>query len=209
MNYFFQMTTLLDVQTYYFMPAPGVSPEILERNLLRAYNTSQIVIQQALKLDQATNFLSFAPHFVYRSVLTAICIIMTILLSQHMKDLSQLSKDATVQDALTALKACSIQEGDLASRGGKILESYWAIQHLLPRIESPTVDIATFSHRLGTSLAFDCIRRFKRDIEQTRPTADSLRKQTLGTPSKPPPSHYLASSSDSPSLLTDPPSRDT
>ncbi len=92
LDYFSLLSTLLDVQSYYFMPVPDVTPEIMKRNVLKAYNTSQIVIRQALKLQEETGFLSYAPHFVCRTLLTAAVVTLSVLLSPHMKDVSLQAK---------------------------------------------------------------------------------------------------------------------
>jgi len=176
------------------MPATDFSHEILKRNVLKAYSTAQIVVKQALKLQQETGFLSYAPHFVCRSLLTASVITLSILLSSHMKDVSLQAKQIIMQDAIAAIKTCSVHDGDLPSRASKMIEGYWSLNHLLPPLDVPIKDVSVFSHRLGTSLAFDCIRRWKRDIDRSRQANGETKKQRDGTPGEPrPPQDILPS----------------
>ncbi len=85
-----------------FYARPDVTPDILKRNVLKAYNTAQIVIRQALKLQEETGFLSYAPHFVCRTLLTAAVVTLSVLLSSHMKDVSLQSRQFAVHDAVSA-----------------------------------------------------------------------------------------------------------
>ncbi len=171
------------MHSYYLMPVTDYSPEILKRNTLKVYNTAQLVVRQALKLHSETGFLSYAPHFVVRSLLTSATITLSVILSAHMKDVSLQSKQFTMQEAISAIRTCSIQDGDLPSRSSNMIESYWSINQMLPPLDIPIKEVREFSHRLGTSLAFDCLRRWKRDIERSRPNFNPLKQKVLdGTP---------------------------
>lgn len=50
-----------------------------------------------------------------------------------------------------------------------MIESYWNVKRLVPPMEIAHMGISSFRHRLGMSLTFDCIRCFKRELEQGRP----------------------------------------
>ncbi|KUI64961.1 Transcriptional regulatory protein SEF1 [Cytospora mali] len=167
------LSTLLELQVYYFMPAPGFSPEIFKRNALRCHTTAQSVVRLALKLHSDIGFLSHAPHFVCRSVLTAACILISAMLSPSLKDVTERhireggsTPDTVVSEALAGVRYCSIQEGDLPVRAAKMMESAWHVRGVLPPTE---VSQADFIHRMGMGLPLDCIRRWKRQMELMRP----------------------------------------
>ncbi|KAL1899756.1 hypothetical protein Sste5346_002621 [Sporothrix stenoceras] len=184
LDYFTLLSTLLDVQAFYFMPVTGFSSEIFKRNVLKAYSTSQLVVRQALKLQDELGFLYYAPHFVCRTLLASACITLNVLLSPYIQDMPVHAKDALMHDAITAVKTCSVHDGDLPSRASKMIESYWSVHHLKGPMEIPMKDVSQFSSRLGTSFAFDYIRRWKRDIEASRTSATNagVKRQAAGTP---------------------------
>ncbi|CAK7227330.1 hypothetical protein SBRCBS47491_006532 [Sporothrix bragantina] len=184
LDYFTLLSTLQDVQAFYFMPVPGFSSEIFKRNTLKAYSTAQLVVRQALKLQDEIGFLFYAPHFVCRTLLASACITLNVLLSPYMKDMPVHAKDAIMQDAITAIKTCSVHDGDLPSRASKMIESYWSVHHTKGPIDIPMKDVSQFSSRLGTSFAFDYIRRWKRDIEASRSSVTNAngKRQATGTP---------------------------
>lgn len=91
-----------------------------------------------------------------------------------------------MHDAIVAVKTCSVHDGDLPSRASKMIESYWSVHHTKGPMEIPMKDVSQFSSRLGTSFAFDYIRRWKRDIEASRSSVTNVngKRQAAGTPSK-------------------------
>lgn len=167
------LSTLLEIQVFYFMPKPGFSPELFKRNALRCHTTAQSVVRLALKLQNDIGFLTHGPHFVYRSVLTAGCILISAVLSPSLRDVVEShvqecggTLDMVVGEALAAVRYCSVQEVDLPLRTAKMLEGAWHVRNMLPPTEINQTD---FLHRLGMGLPLDCIRRWKNQIEQIRP----------------------------------------
>ncbi|KAK3494951.1 uncharacterized protein B0T23DRAFT_121741 [Neurospora hispaniola] len=79
---FILLSTLLEIQTYYFMPLPGYSEEMLKRNVIKCYTTAEAIINQARSLQSQSAFLHYSPNFVFRTLLSAICVFMTLNLSQ-------------------------------------------------------------------------------------------------------------------------------
>lgn len=163
------------MQVYYFVPTPDFSPEVFKRNALRCFTTAQGLVRLALKLDAELGFLSFTPHFVCRSMLTAACIIISALVSPTLKDFVEAhllaggdTPDSVVADALAAVRTCSVQDGDLSVRAAKMMDSAFSVRNLLPPTEMSQLGAPEFSHRLGMGLPLDCIRRWKRQMEQMR-----------------------------------------
>lgn len=89
------------MQSYYFIPLPGYSVNILKRNVLKAYSTAHAIIQQGIKLQKEHGLLSFAPHFVTRSLLAAACVTVSVLLSTYMKDVALEERDTAVRDGVS------------------------------------------------------------------------------------------------------------
>ncbi|KAJ9152017.1 Transcriptional regulatory protein SEF1 [Pleurostoma richardsiae] len=148
LNFFFMLFARLDIQVYYFLPPEGFSPDILKRNVLKCFNTAQALIQQALKLDQQHFLMRHAPHYVYRSVLTAACVLMAVFLSPWMSEFGVGDAQAMMSEAISAMNAFSIQEGDLPIRVSKMMEQAWMARHLLPPRDISRIGFTNFKHRL-------------------------------------------------------------
>ncbi|PSS00905.1 hypothetical protein BD289DRAFT_422914 [Coniella lustricola] len=182
-DHFTILSTLLEVQVYYVVPIPTVSPETYKRNILRCHTTAQSTVRLALKLQAEIGFLSHAPHFVFRSLLTASCIIISALISHTLKDSLEAhiqqtegsTPDLVVADAIASVRACSVQDADLAMRCSKMMESAWNVRNMLPNTELSQLDTPQFGHRMGMGLPLDCIRRWKRHM-------DYIRSERMTTP---------------------------
>lgn len=163
------------MQVYYFVPIPDFNQDIFKRNALQCHTTAQSVIRLALKLHSDIAFLSYAPHFVCRSILTAACVIISALISPSLKDVveAHLQQEATtpdlvVADALAGVRCCSVRDGDLPIRASKMMESAWTVRNVLPPTELSQLGRPEYSHRMGMGLPLDCIRRWKQQMEQIR-----------------------------------------
>jgi len=150
------------------MPLPGYSPEMLKRNLIKCYTTAEAVIYQAMRLHRETSFLHYAPHFVFRTLLSAICVIMSVHLSSYTRGLQVDSVDPLIKEAIRAMRICSVQEGDLHIRVTNMIEKYWNLRAHVPRSDPSDAGVSDYTRRLGASLTFWCLRRWRKDVEQTR-----------------------------------------
>ncbi|KAK3375045.1 hypothetical protein B0H63DRAFT_264837 [Podospora didyma] len=162
------LSTLLEIQTYYFMPLPGYSEEILKRNVIKGYTTAESLILLAPRLHRETAFLHYAPHFVFRTLLSAICVIMSVHMSAYTKGFQVDSVDSLIKEAIRAMRSCSVQQNDLHIRATNMLEKYWQLRAHIPRLDFEDLGISIYTHRLGASLTFSCLRRWKVHVEQAR-----------------------------------------
>ncbi|TPX10853.1 uncharacterized protein E0L32_008242 [Thyridium curvatum] len=176
LDQFVLQSTLLELQSYYFTAPQDLTAEPKMRNIFKAFNTSQSLIQQALKLHSDKLFLAYAPHYVCRTLLLAACIIILGALSPDMRDTPLPSRNGLVQDAISTIKHCSVIGGDISWRGAKMLETYWSFCQMQAPIKVDMTRISQFSHRLGTSLVFECLRQWKRRVESTLPPTSSSTK---------------------------------
>jgi transcriptional regulatory protein LEU3 len=166
-------STLLEVQVLYWLPLPGRTDEALQMNLMRTYSTSEGLIKLGQDLERKSGFLSHAPHYVFRSMLLAACTIISYLRSPfpspRLVPVGQV--DAMTQTAIMALKTCSVQADDLPIRGANVMQGYWTVKDRLPPWDICQLGTAKFKHRLGASIVFDCLGRWKKDLEWTRVSA--------------------------------------
>ena len=221
LDHFIILSTLLEIQIYYFMPLPNHSEDILKRNMLKCYTTAEALITTANRLQGQFALLLYAPHFVFRTLLSSACVIMTLHLSSYYSagELATASSpsarivlpqgqsrhqnpDALVRKAFRTMRVCSVLDGDLVDRVTNMLEKYWELrtsfppQHQMasiwtnPLFYSPEyggaagvggVTSPAFTHRLGASMTFGCLRRWKWDVEQAMEHASSLNTMTMTT----------------------------
>jgi len=166
-------STLLEVQILYWMPLHERSDEALQRNLERTFNTCEGLVKLALELERKCRFLSHAPHYILRSLLLATCSIISYLRSPFPtpSSITVGGADKVVHEAISALKACSVQPEDLPIRGLNLMEAYWSIKDRLSPWDTCQLPTANFKHRLGAGIIYDCLGRWKRGVEWTRASA--------------------------------------
>jgi len=90
---------------------------------------------------------------------------MSVHLSSYTKGFQADTVGPLIKEALRAIRICSVQDNDLHVRCGGMLEKYWEMKAHIPRSDS---GVSVYTHRLGASLTFDCLRRWKKDVEQAR-----------------------------------------
>lgn len=194
------LATLLDLQVYYFLPQADVDAAALRRNCLRAFSTAETVVRTALALQASSAFLSHAPHYVFRTVLTATCIIFKVLRSSYRAYVDPGGETVTAgtpnatasagrgpgggrtvaddltKDCFLALSACSTRDGDLPARAARLFESYWLLRGWLPVQDVPTTN---FAGRMGASMTFACLKLWKDDVERAGTTAAAQGMQAM------------------------------
>lgn len=156
------------------MPLPGYNPDALKRNILRTYNTAQVVIHESIELDNKVQFLRHIPHFHLRALASAGCIVYRVLRSSYMSFIDRKAAERSAADIITAARRASIMESDLPMRLGNLLESWsdWLLAHgdsattqlqPQPQLQWSEEPVSAFSHRLSASVTFDCMTRWKSD----------------------------------------------
>jgi len=97
-------------------------------------------------------------------------VILVVQLSSYGRDsVGRLDADTLVKHAIKAMGTCSIMDGDLHIRGTNMLSHYWNFRAHLTHFDSPgKLGISMFKNRLGASLTFDCLRRWKLEVEKAR-----------------------------------------
>ncbi|KAI1768724.1 hypothetical protein GGR53DRAFT_349775 [Hypoxylon sp. FL1150] len=156
----------LEIQVYYMLPPPGYSPEALKRNVLRTYSTAQAVIRRCLELDDSMSYLRHLPHFHFRTLLAAGCVVYRLLRSSYRDAVDRAAGERSASDAIVACRRATIMDGDLPMRLGNLLESWQERLSYLGDASEPPV--SAFSHRLGASVSFDCMTRWRTDHQAYR-----------------------------------------
>ncbi|KAK8055837.1 hypothetical protein PG993_001064 [Apiospora rasikravindrae] len=175
MDKFNALLVQLEIQTYYLIPLPGYNPEALKRNILRAYTTSQAVLRDALSLDDRHDYLKHMPHFSFRSLLSAMCIIYKVFRSSYKGSLDKQGAERSAANCMEVCRRSVVQEGDLGARLAMLFESFWSVaQSTAVWHGEPTVTVGTY--RMGAGVCFDCLKLWKSDMNTMRPRGGGRRR---------------------------------
>ncbi|OAA58892.1 Zn(2)-C6 fungal-type DNA-binding domain protein [Cordyceps fumosorosea ARSEF 2679] len=165
------LSALLEIQTFYFSANPEAPPHVQRINYLRAFSTARRLIATALEHEARGKLLTHATNQVFRSLVDAACIVTGVLYSTSAPpDVSPRDADLLAQHAAAVLHRCSVEESDLPHRIGVIVETFWAVRHLVPRIE---VGPRAWSDRLGVGVSFWCLELFKRALRAAQKNSET------------------------------------
>lgn len=185
----------LEIQTYYLLPPRGhdaaaTSPQQRRHDAARAGATARAVLREALALDRQRRFLRYAPHWYFRALLAALCVVSTVrtftAATTTAADENTNDDDdaAAIADGIEIARRSIVQDGDLPARLAALLESYYRLGVVPGRESGPNGEPVsrTFTHRLGASVTFACVKRWKDELANAR-----SKNQPSSSPPPPPP----------------------
>ncbi|KAM3427673.1 hypothetical protein NHJ13734_008898 [Beauveria thailandica] len=171
LSHVLSLSALLEIQTFYFSANPEAPPHIQRMNYLRAFNTARSLISTVLEQESHSKFLTHATNQIFRSLIDAACIVTSILYSTSAPpDMSPNDANQLAQHAAAVLHRCSVEESDLPHRIGVIIETFWNVRHLIPRIE---IGPRAWSDRLGVGMSFWCLELYKRGIRAAQKNSET------------------------------------
>lgn len=104
------------------------------------------------------------------------CVLVTVMHStsplSEVKLTTEESNDLG-QTACDVVLACSTREGDLPHRGGVVVETYWTVRHLLPRVPGMP---SMWAHRLGAGHTYWALARFKEGLLEAKSSTDVVNR---------------------------------
>lgn len=163
----------LEVQAYYFVSPPDQRSNFTH-NVLRIYNTSQNLINIVHALESTSKLLTHNTQWIYRALIDAGCILLSILHSnaspQH---ISESDADAIAEQVISLLRTCSVRENDLPKRASIILETFWSVRSVLPKWDIP---VGAYPDRLGAATSYWCLTRFKHALQEAKKSTDSAQR---------------------------------
>lgn len=171
---FIILTAQLEVQSYYFASPPGVPRPNFGLNALRVFNTARALLSAGLNLEARSKLLTHGTHWIYRAVIDACCILLSTLHSAAVPaDLTPAGADDIAASARRAVLACSVRDADLPARAAVILETFWSVRNVLPRFTEPA---AAWPERLGGSVTYCCLTRFREALQEAKRSAEGVNK---------------------------------
>lgn len=178
-DFFFLLVMLIlnsvDVDRIYFLCARlqlaayhWLGPPSQERTMgiIRSYAAASALITEILAADASYGVLSFAPIIYPRMMWTAAYLILKVLNSSYSQHVDCESGASLFHTAAAAIRRCSVEENDLAIRGANILADVWYRRCEIIEDRTKEPELVTRS-RLGASLMFDCLWRWKEQCLKT------------------------------------------
>lgn len=128
--------------------------------IIRSYAAASALIVEILSADASYGILAFAPIIFPRMMWTAAYLILKVLNSSCSQHVDCESGASLFHSIVAAIRRCSVEENDLAIRGANILADVWYRRSEIIEDRSKEPELVTRS-RLGASLMFDCLWRWK------------------------------------------------
>lgn len=196
----------LEIQTHYFI-SPGASPSAtpssppteapppwLRRNTARVVGTSRALIDLALDLESRAHLLTHAPQWVLRSVLDASVFLVAVFAhpswARHAEGAGAVDGQgeganagadddgSLVRRACAAMLRCSVRDADLPHRVSVLLETFWAVRHLManapPAMHGPAP--SAWPDRLGAGVTFWCLERLRLGLRAAQSSTDRVNR---------------------------------
>lgn len=147
--------------------------------------TSRALVAVAVAVESRAQLLTHAPQWVLRSVVDAAAVIVVVLAhpsssaEQAAGADTDADADALVRQACAAMLRCSVRDSDLPHRGSVLMETFWAVRHLVaappppyPRGPAPSA----WPDRLGAGVTFWCLERFRLGLRAAQSSTDRVNK---------------------------------
>jgi hypothetical protein len=128
--------------------------------ILKSYAVSVAFINDILAADVSLNVLSYCPVSLWRMLFNASYIILKVLNSSFSQYVDCEAGTVLFHSTVTALRKCSIEEGDMSIRASKILADVWNHRDEVLGDRSSEPVLVTRS-RIGTNILIDCLWRWK------------------------------------------------
>jgi hypothetical protein len=133
---------------------------------MRSYAAASAVINEILSADTSYGALAYGPIMYPRVMWTAAYLILKVLNSSFSQHVDCEAGATLFHSIVAAIRRCSVEENDLAIRGANILADVWYRRSEI--IEDTTKEpVLVTRSRLGASLMFDCLWRWKEQCLKT------------------------------------------
>jgi len=134
--------------------------------IIRSYAAASALMTEILAVDASYGVLSFVPIIFPRMMWTAAYLILKVLNSSYSEHVDCESGASLFHSIVAAIRRCSVEENDLAIRGANILADVWYRRNEIIKDRTKEPELVTRS-RLGASLMFDCLWRWKEQCLKT------------------------------------------
>jgi transcriptional regulatory protein LEU3 len=167
-----------EIQTYYFSHDPNDPGPNLTLNHTRTLTTSKSIISTALALEATpTKLITHGPHWVFRSIVDAACLLTSALHSSTPPPLDPSCPEDAAQHLFrqcqTAVLTCSVRDGDLPFRAASMMRGFYHCREEVPHCDPPAM---AWPNRVGASVTFWCLSRYHRALSEAQKNSESARQ---------------------------------
>lgn len=146
--------TRLYLRLFYFFDSSLADQR--RAGVLKAYAAAATLISKVVSADASVNLLAYSPIFILRMLCTVGSVLFKVLSSSFSQFVDANIGATLFNSTISAMRQCSVAVDDLAMRAANILEQL--SKTTAKTDEEPSLVIQS---RLGASIFFDCLWRFK------------------------------------------------
>jgi len=114
----------LYLHSFYFFDASMT--ESRKQGILKAYTSAVNLVSLFTSADTTSGALLYLPHYHYRMLLTATCIVLKVLKSSYAPEIGDTAYGRkTLNECLLALSRCSVSNNDTCGKAVKLVSQMW------------------------------------------------------------------------------------
>lgn len=134
-------------------------PDSPERRLavLEAYNFATTFITYIIEVDVRISLFAHIPVHLFRMLFTAAGAVFKVLNSSYSPDVDTELGNATLNQAISAMRKCSVENNDVAGRHAEIMRQLWLSTDTVSTPGCWQPPSLVHRSRFGASLAYDCL----------------------------------------------------
>lgn len=134
-------------------------PDSPERRLavLEAYNFATTFITYIIEVDVRISIFAHIPVHLFRMLFTAAGAVFKVLNSSYSPDVDTELGNATLNQAISAMRKCSVENNDVAGRHAEIMRQLWLSTDTVSTPGCWQPPSLVHRSRFGASLAYDCL----------------------------------------------------
>jgi hypothetical protein len=153
--------------------------------VLKSYTTASALIKDFVSADESFQILSYGPITYPRMLFNAAYIIMKLLNSILSQWVDTEAGAVLFHSATSCMRRYSCEEKDITARAASILEDVWLHRDEIFQTEKHIEPTLISRSRLGASMTFDCLWRWKDKFPEQRVSNGAYKPVNSGTYSNP------------------------
>jgi len=138
----------LQLRTYYLLEL--CLPQSRKEGLIKTYTTALTLISQIAEADTTSNYMIYAPSYVYLMLVTASMLVMKIVHSTYDRYIDCEGGKRAFNSVLGLLRRTVLEDNDTSGRATKILAQLWTVHR--DHRKEPSLNVTS---RLGANVLHD------------------------------------------------------
>ncbi|KAL7911460.1 hypothetical protein GGI35DRAFT_442855 [Trichoderma velutinum] len=141
-------------------------PDSPERRLavLEAYNFAVTFITYMIEADARISLFAHIPVHLFRMLFTAAGAVFKLVSSSYSPDVDTELGNATLNQAISAMRKCSVENNDVAGRHAEIMRQLWLSIDTVSTPGCWQPPSLVHRSRFGASLAYDCLFHWRDNV---------------------------------------------